>query len=78
MRAILKASSIQARIGGLDRPATTSTKWCACWISIQLTANRKVATPVNWKPGDDVIILPAVSDEEVKQKYPGGSKAPRP
>src|ERR1019366_5553035 len=46
--------------------------------SIQLTANYKVATPVNWKQGDDVIILPSVSDEEAKQKYPGGWKAPRP
>jgi alkyl hydroperoxide reductase subunit AhpC len=46
--------------------------------SMQLTAKHKVATPVNWKPGDDVIILPAVSDDEAKQKYPGGWKAPRP
>jgi alkyl hydroperoxide reductase subunit AhpC len=46
--------------------------------SIQLTAKHKVATPVNWKDGDDVIILSAVSDEEAKQKYPDGWKAPRP
>ena len=46
--------------------------------SMQLTAKHKVATPVNWKSGDDVIILPAVSDEEAKQKYPDGWKAPRP
>ena len=46
--------------------------------SIQLTAAHKVATPVNWKHGEDVIIVPAVSDEEAKQKYPGGWKAPRP
>ena len=46
--------------------------------SMQLTARHKVATPVNWKPGDDVIILPAVSDEEAKKKYPAGWKAPRP
>ena len=46
--------------------------------SMQLTAKHKVATPVNWKQGDDVIILPAVSDEEAKQKYPNGWKAPRP
>jgi len=46
--------------------------------SMQLTAKHKVATPVNWKQGDDVIILPAVSDEEAKQKYPAGWKAPRP
>ncbi len=46
--------------------------------SIQLTAKHKVATPVNWKHGEDVIIVPAVSDEEAKQKYPGGWKAPKP
>jgi alkyl hydroperoxide reductase subunit AhpC len=46
--------------------------------SMQLTAKHKVATPVNWKSGDDVIILPAVSDDEAKQKYPDGWKAPRP
>ena len=46
--------------------------------SMQLTAKHKVATPVNWKPGQDVIILTSVSDEEAKQKYPSGWKAPRP
>jgi alkyl hydroperoxide reductase subunit AhpC len=46
--------------------------------SIQLTAKHKVATPVNWKQGDDVIILTSVSDEEAKQKFPEGWKAPRP
>src|SRR5690242_4044732 len=46
--------------------------------SMQLTAQHKVSTPVNWKPGDDVIILPAVTEEEAKQKYPTGWKAPRP
>jgi hypothetical protein len=46
--------------------------------SMQLTAKHKVATPVNWKQGDDVIILPSVSDDEAKQIYPGGWKAPRP
>src|SRR4051794_8534609 len=46
--------------------------------SMQLTAKHKVATPVNWKPGDDVIILPSVSDEDAKKKYPAGWKAPRP
>src|SRR5688572_28197967 len=46
--------------------------------SMQLTAKHKVATPANWKPGDDVIILPAVSDEEAKKQYPSGWKAPRP
>jgi alkyl hydroperoxide reductase subunit AhpC len=46
--------------------------------SIQLTAKHKVATPVNWKPGEDVIIAGSVSDDEAKQKYPGGWKSPRP
>ena len=46
--------------------------------SIQLTAKHKVATPVNWKQGEDVIIVPAVSDEEARQKFPGGWKAPKP
>jgi thioredoxin-dependent peroxiredoxin len=46
--------------------------------SLQLTAKHKVATPANWQHGDDVIILPAVSDDEAKQKYPEGWKAPRP
>jgi alkyl hydroperoxide reductase subunit AhpC len=45
--------------------------------SMQLTSKHKVATPVNWKQGDDVIILPAVSDDEAKQKFPGGWKAPK-
>ena len=46
--------------------------------SLQLTANYKVATPVNWKHGEDVIILPSVSEEEAKQKYPEGWRSPRP
>jgi len=46
--------------------------------SCQLTAKHKVATPVNWKQGQDVIIVPAVSDAEAKEKYPSGWKAPRP
>ena len=46
--------------------------------SLQLTAKHQVATPVNWKAGEDVIIVPAVSDEEAKKKYPEGWKAPRP
>jgi alkyl hydroperoxide reductase subunit AhpC len=46
--------------------------------SIQLTAKHKVATPVNWKPGGEVIILPSVSNDEAKQKYPGGWKSPKP
>ena len=46
--------------------------------SMQLTASHKVATPANWKTGDDVIILPAVSEEEARQMYPGGWRAPKP
>jgi len=46
--------------------------------SMQLTAKHKVATPVNWKPGDDVIISGSVSDEDAKKQYPNGWKAPRP
>ncbi len=46
--------------------------------SCQLTAKHKVATPVNWKPGEDVIIVPAVSNEEAKEKYPDGWKSPLP
>ncbi len=46
--------------------------------SCQLTATRKVATPVNWRPGDDVIILPAVSDADAKRTYPDGWRSPLP
>jgi thioredoxin-dependent peroxiredoxin len=46
--------------------------------SLQLTANYSVATPVNWKDGDDVIIAGAVSDEDAKTKFPKGWKAPKP
>ncbi len=46
--------------------------------SLQLTAKHKVATPVNWKQGEDVIISGSVSDEEAKKVYPDGWEAPRP
>ena len=43
--------------------------------SMQLTAKHKVATPVNWKQGEDVIIVPSVSNDEAKEKFPGGWKS---
>jgi thioredoxin-dependent peroxiredoxin len=46
--------------------------------SLQLTANYSVATPVNWKEGEDVIIVPAVSDEDAKAKFPKGWKTLKP
>ena len=46
--------------------------------SCQLTAKHKVATPVNWNQGEDVIIVPAVSNEEAKEKYPDGWASPKP
>ena len=46
--------------------------------SLQLTAGYQVATPVNWKDGDDVIIVPAVSDEDAKAKFPKGWNAQKP
>jgi alkyl hydroperoxide reductase subunit AhpC len=46
--------------------------------SLQLTAKHAVATPVNWKQGEDVIIAGSVSDEEARKKFPEGWKAPRP
>jgi alkyl hydroperoxide reductase subunit AhpC len=46
--------------------------------SLQLTANHKVATPVNWQQGDDVIIAGSVSDEDAKKTYPDGWESPKP
>ncbi|MDQ3067454.1 MAG: peroxiredoxin [Actinomycetota bacterium] len=46
--------------------------------SLQLTAEHKVATPANWQDGDDVIIAGSVSDDEAKERYPEGWKAPKP
>jgi alkyl hydroperoxide reductase subunit AhpC len=46
--------------------------------SLQMTAKHRVSTPVNWKPGEDVIIAGSVSDDEARQLYPQGWKAPRP
>ena len=46
--------------------------------SLQLTAKHQVATPVNWRAGEDVIIVPSVSDDEARKKYPDGWKALKP
>jgi alkyl hydroperoxide reductase subunit AhpC len=46
--------------------------------SLQLTAGFKVSTPVNWRQGDDVIIIPAVGEEEAQERFPGGWKALKP
>jgi len=46
--------------------------------SVQLTANHAVATPVNWNQGEEVIIVPTVSDDDAKKKYPDGWRAPKP
>jgi alkyl hydroperoxide reductase subunit AhpC len=46
--------------------------------SVQLTAKYSVATPVNWKQGEDCIIVPALSDEQAKEKFPGGWKTVKP
>jgi alkyl hydroperoxide reductase subunit AhpC len=46
--------------------------------SLQLTARHKVATPVNWRQGEDVIIVPAVSDDEARTRFPTGWQAPLP
>ena len=46
--------------------------------SVELTAAYKVATPVNWKPGEDVIIVPSVSDDEARTRFPAGWKAIKP
>jgi thioredoxin-dependent peroxiredoxin len=46
--------------------------------SLQLTAKHKVATPVNWKHGEDVIILGSVSDDDARKQYPAGWKSPKP
>jgi thioredoxin-dependent peroxiredoxin len=46
--------------------------------SLQLTSNHKVATPVNWRPGEDVIIASSVTDDEARRVYPDGWRAPRP
>ena len=46
--------------------------------SLQLTARHKVSTPVNWQSGEDVIIIPALSDEEARERFPDGWKAVKP
>ncbi len=46
--------------------------------SLQLTSKHSVATPVNWKHGEDCIIVPSISDDDAKKKFPGGWKALKP
>ena len=46
--------------------------------SLQLTARQPVSTPVNWRQGDDVIIVPSLSDEKAREKFPGGWKTAKP
>jgi alkyl hydroperoxide reductase subunit AhpC len=46
--------------------------------SLQLTASHKIATPANWVSGDDVIVLPSVSDEDAKKAFPQGWETPKP
>ena len=46
--------------------------------SLQLTAERKLATPADWRPGDDCVILPAVSDEEADDLFPAGRRTLKP
>ena len=65
----------------LDYPASTGRNFdeiIRVIDSLQLTADHKVATPVNWQDGEDVIIVPAVSDDEAKERFPDGWKAVRP
>jgi alkyl hydroperoxide reductase subunit AhpC len=62
-------------------PASTGRNFSEIlWVidSLQLTAKHSVATPVNWKFGEDVIIVPSVTDEQAKEKFPGGWKALKP
>ena len=65
----------------LTYPASTGRN-CAELLrvldSLQLTARHQLATPVNWTPGDDVIIVPAVTDAEARTRYPQGWRAPKP
>jgi hypothetical protein len=46
--------------------------------SVQLTAHAQVATPADWRQGEDVVIIPAVSDEEAAERFPDGWRAPLP
>jgi len=64
--------------GGAEVADGAETEVLRLLESCQLTAKHQVATPVNWKKGEDVIIVPAVSDEQAKAKYPSGWKAPKP
>ena len=61
-----------------DHRAATSTRCCACSTPCSSPPSTRSRRPVNWKPGEDVIIAGSVSDDEAKQKYPEGWKSPRP
>ncbi len=72
---------LPAESGETSHPMTTGRNFdeiLRALDSIQLTAKHKVATPANWKQGEDVIISGAVSNDEAKQKYPDGWKSPKP
>jgi alkyl hydroperoxide reductase subunit AhpC len=65
----------------LTYPASTGRNWqeiLRVLDSLQLTANYSVATPSDWKDGDDVIISPAVSDDDAKEKFPKGFETKKP
>jgi alkyl hydroperoxide reductase subunit AhpC len=81
MRAVFVVGPNKKIILQLSYPVSTGRKFdevLRVLDSLQLTARHKVATPVNWKQGDDVIIVPAVSNKEAQPKSPGGWKSPKP
>ena len=61
-----------------SRPAATSTRSCGSSTRSSSPPSYSVSTPVNWKDGEDVIIIPAVSDEDAKTKFPKGWKTIKP
>ncbi len=73
----LLRSTVLRRISRRTPPKARSG-FTTGWATAGATAKHKVATPVDWKQGDDVIILTSVSDEDAKKQYPGGFKTIRP